>query len=103
MRPVRCAIGPDTTFRRAAKVSSGSETKRPLMASRQTAEPSAPTGERTRWLGAAIERKEDPALLCGEGRFIDDLEPFPNLYHAAILRSPHAHARIRRIDATAPL
>ncbi|MDE2572578.1 MAG: xanthine dehydrogenase family protein molybdopterin-binding subunit, partial [bacterium] len=51
-----------------------------------------------RWIGEAVPRKEDPALLTGAGRFIDDLQPFPNMHHAAILRSPHAHARIRGID-----
>ncbi|MGH7708441.1 MAG: xanthine dehydrogenase family protein molybdopterin-binding subunit, partial [Vulcanimicrobiaceae bacterium] len=49
-------------------------------------------------VGTSVLRKEDPALLTGTGRFIDDLEPFPNIHHAAILRSPHAHARIRSID-----
>jgi 2-furoyl-CoA dehydrogenase large subunit len=58
---------------------------------------------RESWIGRGVERKEDPALLCGEGRFIDDLSPFPNLHHAAILRSPHAHARITRTDAAAAL
>ncbi|MGH7684474.1 MAG: hypothetical protein ACREMT_09025 [Vulcanimicrobiaceae bacterium] len=69
------------------------------MATRQTIE----TAAQRRWLGTAVPRKEDPALLTGEGRFIDDLEPFPNLYHAAILRSPHAHARITAIDASRAL
>ena len=43
-------------------------------------------------------RIEDPALLRGRGRFIDDLPVPPRALHAAILRSPHAHARIRGID-----
>ncbi|MDQ1734574.1 MAG: 2-furoyl-CoA dehydrogenase large subunit [Pseudonocardiales bacterium] len=43
-------------------------------------------------------RIEDPALLCGEGRFLDDLDPFPGTLVAAIVRSPHPHARIRDID-----
>ncbi len=51
------------------------------------------------WVGAPVTRKEDPALLTGRARFIDDLSPVPGLKHAAILRSPHPHARIRRIDA----
>src|SRR5438552_3268091 len=55
------------------------------------------------WVGRGIERLEDEALLRGEGRFIDDLDPVPNAYHAAILRSPFAHARIRSIDASAAL
>lgn len=51
-----------------------------------------------RWIGAALARKEDQALLTGQARFIDDLSPIPGLRFAAILRSPHPHARIRRID-----
>ena len=50
------------------------------------------------WVGAAVPRKEDEALLTGRARFIDDLSPVPGLRFAAILRSPHPHARIRRID-----
>lgn len=52
------------------------------------------------WIGRALPRKEDLALLTGNARFIDDLEPVSGLKHAAILRSPHAHARISRIDVT---
>lgn len=52
------------------------------------------------WVGRAVPRKEDAALLTGRGRFIDDLEPVAGLRHAAILRSPHPHARIRAIDTT---
>ena len=51
-----------------------------------------------RWVGAAMPRKEDEALLTGSARFIDDLEPVAGLRHAAILRSPHPHARIRSIE-----
>jgi 2-furoyl-CoA dehydrogenase large subunit len=53
------------------------------------------------WLGQSIERVEDAALLTGRGRFIDDLGVPPGCLHAAILRSPHAHARIRAIDVAA--
>ena len=52
------------------------------------------------WVGAALPRKEDRPLLTGRGRFIDDLEPVAGLRHAAILRSPHPHARIRSIDVS---
>src|SRR5438067_1487410 len=55
------------------------------------------------WVGRGIERLEDEPLLRGEGRFIDDLDPVPNTRHAAILRSPFAHARITRLDASAAL
>jgi 2-furoyl-CoA dehydrogenase large subunit len=49
------------------------------------------------WVGRALPRKEDQALLSGRARFIDDLAPVPGLKQAAILRSPHPHARIRGI------
>lgn len=53
------------------------------------------------WVGRSIERVEDLALLTGRGRFIDDLGTRPGTLHAAILRSPHAHADIVAIDTTA--
>ncbi|TAL77248.1 MAG: xanthine dehydrogenase family protein molybdopterin-binding subunit [Burkholderiaceae bacterium] len=52
------------------------------------------------WIGRPFVRKEDEALLTGQARFIDDLEPVTGLRHAAILRSPHPHARIRGIDTS---
>src|SRR5258705_5352655 len=51
----------------------------------------------TAWCGQSIERVEDAALLTGRGRFIDDLGVRPGTLHAAILRSPHAHARITAV------
>ena len=54
----------------------------------------------TRAIGARIPRNEDPRLLQGLGCFVDDVNP-PGMFHAAALRSGHAHARIVRIDATA--
>ena len=53
------------------------------------------TGVATSWCGQSIERVEDAALLIGRGRYIDDLGVRPGTLHAAILRSPHAHAIIR--------
>ncbi|WP_454617657.1 xanthine dehydrogenase family protein molybdopterin-binding subunit [Bradyrhizobium cenepequi] len=53
------------------------------------------------WVGRSIERVEDTALLSGRGRFIDDLGTPPGTLHAAILRSPHAHADIVSVDAEA--
>jgi carbon-monoxide dehydrogenase large subunit len=53
-----------------------------------------------KFFGAAVKRREDPRFLRGEGRFIDDVI-VPGLLHAAFLRSPHAHARILRIDTAA--
>jgi carbon-monoxide dehydrogenase large subunit len=52
-----------------------------------------------KYFGAAVRRREDPRFLRGEGRFIDDVT-LPGLLHAAFVRSPHAHARIRSVDAT---
>ncbi len=45
-------------------------------------------------------RKEDPRFLRGRGRFVDDVR-LPGMLHLAILRSPHAHARITSIDVSA--
>src|SRR5258708_32982877 len=53
------------------------------------------------WIGQSILRVEDPALLSGRGRFIDDIGVRPGTLHAAILRSPHAHATIVSIDSAA--
>ncbi|MRN67552.1 molybdopterin cofactor-binding domain-containing protein [Brucella sp. 10RB9213] len=50
------------------------------------------------WVGKSILRVEDGALLTGRGRYVDDLPTKPGTCHAAILRSPHGHARINRID-----
>ncbi|MDP6688721.1 MAG: xanthine dehydrogenase family protein molybdopterin-binding subunit [Alphaproteobacteria bacterium] len=50
------------------------------------------------WLGQAVPRFEDEALMTGNARFIDDLSPVPGIRHVAILRSPYAHAEIRSID-----
>ncbi|HEY7648292.1 MAG TPA: xanthine dehydrogenase family protein molybdopterin-binding subunit [Methylomirabilota bacterium] len=49
------------------------------------------------WVGAPLSRTEDARLLTGRGRYLDDLSR-PGLLHAAMLRSPHAHARIVRMD-----
>ena len=56
------------------------------------------TGAAGAWTGRRHPRKEDAALLSGQARFIDDMAPVPGIRHAAILRSPHAHARIAAID-----
>jgi 2-furoyl-CoA dehydrogenase large subunit len=55
-----------------------------------------------RWVGQPLKRIEDPRLLTGRGVFVADL-PLKEPYAAAIVRSPHAHARIRSIDASAAL
>jgi carbon-monoxide dehydrogenase large subunit len=48
-------------------------------------------------IGDAAKRREDRRFLTGQGRYLDDLV-FDRLTHAIVLRSPHAHARIERID-----
>jgi 2-furoyl-CoA dehydrogenase large subunit len=57
----------------------------------------------SRFLGVPMLRKEDPALLSGRGRYADDLPVPAGTLHAHVIRSPHAHARIARIDAAAAL
>jgi 2-furoyl-CoA dehydrogenase large subunit len=56
-----------------------------------------------RWIGRAVKRVEDARLLTGRGRFIDDHPPVGNVHHAAIVRSPHAHARILGYDIAGAL
>ena len=58
----------------------------------------AVVSESQSYVGRALPRLEDPALLTGQARFGDDLPMAPGLLHAAILRSPHAHAEILSID-----
>jgi len=45
-------------------------------------------------VGARVKRREDPRLIRGLAHYVDDIQ-LPNVLHAAILRSPYAHARIR--------
>ena len=52
------------------------------------------------WVGSPVPRKEDEALLTGQARFIDDLSPVAGIRFVAILRSPHAHARMSRIEVS---
>ncbi len=54
----------------------------------------------TRWFGASVQRSEDPRLLRGKGTYVDDID-LPDVLQAAVLRSPHAHARILSINVTA--
>jgi aerobic carbon-monoxide dehydrogenase large subunit len=49
-----------------------------------------------RYFGASVRRREDPRLLRGEGRFVDDLR-LPGMLHVAFVRSPHAHARLHAV------
>ena len=51
-------------------------------------------------LGAPVKRVEDPRFITGKGRYVDDIA-LQGMVHAAILRSPYAHANIRSIDTSA--
>ncbi|MEI7760850.1 MAG: xanthine dehydrogenase family protein molybdopterin-binding subunit [Thermoleophilia bacterium] len=52
-----------------------------------------------RWLGKSLNRVEDPRFLRGQGRYLDDIK-LPGMLHAAVLGSPHAHAKIISIDTS---
>ncbi|MEE8517921.1 MAG: xanthine dehydrogenase family protein molybdopterin-binding subunit, partial [Dehalococcoidia bacterium] len=54
------------------------------------------------YTGRSINRLEDAALVRGRGTFVDDIT-IPGMLHAAVLRSPHAHARIDGIDVSGAL
>jgi carbon-monoxide dehydrogenase large subunit len=53
----------------------------------------------TNYIGTSIKRREDPRLITGEAKYLDDIQ-LQGMVHAAILRSPHAHARIKSIDTS---
>ena len=54
---------------------------------------------KARVFGSGIRRREDPRLLTGTARYTADIT-LPGMVHAAVLRSPHGHARIRAIDTS---
>ncbi len=54
----------------------------------------------TRWFGASVQRNEDPRFLRGRGVYVDDID-LPEMLHAAVLRSPYAHARVVSIATSA--
>jgi carbon-monoxide dehydrogenase large subunit len=53
----------------------------------------------SQWIGKPLRRLEDARLLTGQGRYTDDVRP-EGAAHVAFLRSPHAHARIARVDVS---
>src|SRR5213594_5256764 len=53
-----------------------------------------------RLIGKSIKRREDPRFITGRGQYVDDLK-IPGMTYAAFVRSPHAHAKIRKIDTAA--
>jgi carbon-monoxide dehydrogenase large subunit len=54
----------------------------------------------TTMIGAKIHRREDPRLVSGQGRYVDDFTR-PGTLFLSVVRSPHAHARIKSIDVSA--
>ena len=53
-----------------------------------------------RYTGASIKRSEDPRILTGAGRYVDDIK-LPGMLHAAFARSPMAHAHVLSVDVSA--
>jgi carbon-monoxide dehydrogenase large subunit len=53
-------------------------------------------------MGAEVKRKEDPRLVTGSSNYVSDVT-LPGMHYVAFVRSPHPHARIRGIDASAAL
>src|SRR5260370_9428247 len=51
-------------------------------------------------MGESIKGKEDGRFIRGKGNYLDDIE-LPGILHMAILRSPHAHARVKSVDTGA--
>ncbi|GAB2929108.1 molybdopterin-dependent oxidoreductase [Rhodococcus aerolatus] len=52
-----------------------------------------------KWIGKSVARKEDPALVTGRATYVGDVD-LPGMLHAAVLGSPHSHARIVSIDTS---
>src|SRR5687768_17188564 len=52
------------------------------------------------YVGSSVKRGEDPRLIAGRGRFVDDVT-LPRLVHVAFVRSVHAHATLRAVDVDA--
>src|SRR4051812_39019245 len=48
-------------------------------------------------IGTSVRRHEDPKLVAGAGTYVDDIK-LPGMLYVGIVRSPHAHARIKNID-----
>src|SRR6266478_5354153 len=65
----------------------------PSMLQRSSTRKRAMDDFNTRVVGRRVRRIEDRSLLCGAGRYLDDIDP-PNTLHAAFVRSSHAHALI---------
>ena len=59
------------------------------------------SSQRQSYVGQPLQRHEDAALLRGRGAYADDVGVKPGTLHAAVLRSPHAHAKVLRVDVSA--
>src|SRR6266513_4904478 len=95
-RRTRCA----TRLRAASAAARATSSRsRPCCAPREPRDP-APAAEMTmlKTVGKSERRVDSVKLATGRGTFVDDIE-LPGMLHARILHSPHAHARIKRIDA----
>ncbi len=64
--------------------------------------PAPRTPKRPPYIGRSLPRREDRRLIAGQGRYTDD-NVIPGALHAAFVRSPYAHATIRRIDVSRAL
>ncbi|SFO58920.1 xanthine dehydrogenase, molybdenum binding subunit apoprotein [Bradyrhizobium sp. Ghvi] len=53
-------------------------------------------------IGARVVRKEDKRFITGKGRYVDDIK-LVGMTHAHFIRSPHAHAKVKKIDSSAAL
>jgi len=71
-----------------------------VLAMSSAVQPKTQDGDRRRYVGQSVPRRENLALLAGRGQFIDDLPVKARTHHAAFLRSPHAHARVVSIDVS---
>jgi aerobic carbon-monoxide dehydrogenase large subunit len=52
--------------------------------------------------GQSVKRREDPRFITGRGTYVDDVK-LPFTTHAAFVRSPHANAKINKIDTAAAM
>jgi len=55
-----------------------------------------------KWVGQGLRRKEDPRMITGRGRYVDDMT-LPGMLYMAVVRSPEAHAKIVSIDTAGAL
>ncbi|MEE8175242.1 MAG: carbon monoxide dehydrogenase, partial [Gemmatimonadota bacterium] len=63
---------------------------------------SAPHSQDLGGLGQSVKRKEDARFIRGQGRFVDDVQ-LRGMVYMELVRSPYAHARLRKIDTSGAL